>query len=103
MGGITLDDFTNSVAYKEIFGRGLEEGQRKGREEGLQAGRLEGRQAEAAAMTLRQLQRRCGSLTPDQQTRVQALPLDDLEILADALLDFQGPEDLAVWLAQRQG
>ena len=98
MGGITLDDFTNSVAYKEIFGRGLEEGQQQGREEG----REEGRRAEAAAMTLRQLQRRCGSLAPDQQTRLQALPLADLEALADALLDFQGPADLTAWLAARQ-
>ena len=32
MGGITLDDFTSSVAYKEIFGRGLEEGQQQGRQ-----------------------------------------------------------------------
>jgi predicted transposase YdaD len=95
MGGITLDDFTNSVAYKEIFGRGLAEGQQQGREEG--------RQAEAAAMTLRQLQRRCGSLPPGQETRVQALPLADLEALADALLDFQGPEDLTTWLAERRG
>jgi predicted transposase YdaD len=95
MGGIKLDDFTNSVAYKEIFGRGLEEGQQKGREEG--------RQVEAAAMTSRLLQRRCGSLTPEQATRIQSLPLADLEALADALFDFQGPADLTAWLAQRKG
>jgi predicted transposase YdaD len=95
MGGITLDDFTSSVAYKEIFGRGLEEGQQKGR--------LEGRQVEAAAMTLRQLQRRCGPLPSDQQQRIQALPLADLEALADALLDFQGIADLMSWLSQRPG
>jgi predicted transposase YdaD len=95
MGGITLDDFTNSVAYKEIFGRGLEAGQ--------QQGRLEGRQAEAAAMSLRLLQRRCGPLSPEQQTRIQALPLADLEALADALLDFQGSADLTAWLSQQQG
>jgi predicted transposase YdaD len=99
MGGITLDDFTSSVAYKEIFGLGLEEGQLRGRQEGRQ----EGRQAEAAALTLRQLRRRCGPLTPDQQTRVQALPLADLEALADALLDFQEAEDLTAWLARLQG
>ena len=90
MGGITLDDFTSSVAYKEIFGRGLEEGQQQGR------------QAEAAAMTLRQLQRRCGPLSPDQQTRIQSLPLADLEALADALLDFHGAADLSAWLARQQ-
>jgi predicted transposase YdaD len=87
MGGITLDDFTNSVAYKEIFG----------------LGRQEGRQAEAAAMTLRLLQRRCGPLSPEQQTHIQALPLAELEALADALLDFQGSADLMAWLSQRQG
>ncbi len=54
-------------------------------------------------MTLRQLKRRCGFLAPEQQTRVQALPLADLEALADTLLDFQGPADLTAWLAQRQG
>ena len=99
MGGITLVDFTNSVAYKEIFGRGLEEGQQQGRQEG----RLEGRQAEAASMTLRQLQRRCGPLSPEQQTQIQALPLADLEALSEALLDFQGAADLTAWLSQRQG
>jgi hypothetical protein len=83
MGGITLDDFTNSVAYREIYGLG--------------------RQAEAAAMAMRLLQRRCGSLTPEQATRIQSLPLADLEALADALFDFQGPADLMAWLAQRQG
>ncbi|MFM7530468.1 MAG: DUF4351 domain-containing protein, partial [Nodosilinea sp.] len=109
-GGITLDDFTNSVAYKEIFGRGLEEGRERGRQAGLEEGRQEGReeereegrQAEAAAMALRLLQRRCGSLLPDQQTRVQSLPLADLEALAEALLDFQGLADLTAWLAARQ-
>jgi predicted transposase YdaD len=104
MGGITLDDFTNSVAYKEIFGRGLAEGQELGRQTGLQEGRhegrLEGRQSESIAMTLRLLQRRCGPLTTNQQTQIQSLPLADLEALADALLDFQGSADLTAWLAQ---
>ena len=83
MGGITVDDFTSSVAYREIFGLG--------------------RQAEAAALTLRQLQRRCGTLSSAQQSRIQGLPLGDLEALADALLDFQGPEDLNAWLSRRAG
>ena len=103
MGGITIDDFTNSVAYKEIFGRGLAEGQQQGREAGRIEGRMEGRQAEAAAMALRLLQRRCGSLPPGQATRVQSLPLADLEALADALFDFQRIGDLSAWLADRKG
>ena len=35
---------------------------------------------------------------PNQQALIQGLPLSDLENLADALLDFQGPEDLKAWL-----
>ena len=90
MGGITLDDFTSSTIYKEIFGLGRQEGQQ------------EGRQVEAAALTVRLLQRRCGSLSPQQQARIQALPLPRLEALADALLDFQGQQDLAAWLEAQE-
>ena len=86
MGGITVDDFTSSVAYKEIFG----------------LGRLEGRQAEAAALTLRQLQRRCGALAPSEEQRIERLSLAELEALADALLDFQHSADLTAWLQQRE-
>jgi hypothetical protein len=54
-------------------------------------------------MTLRQLQRRCGPLPSDQQQRIQALPLAELEALADALLDFQRIADLTSWLSRRPG
>jgi predicted transposase YdaD len=59
----------------------------------------EGRQEGEAAVTLRQLNRRCGPLSETTTARIQALPVDKLEALADALLDFQGPADLAAWLA----
>ena len=59
----------------------------------------EGRQQEAASMTLRLLNRRCGPLSEPTTAQIQALPLEQLEALADALLDFQGPADLAAWLA----
>ena len=59
----------------------------------------EGRQEEAASVTMRLLNRRCGPLNPETRTRIEALPLERLETLAEALLDFQGPADLAAWLA----
>ena len=80
MGGITGDDFTSSVAYREIFGLG--------------------RQTEAVGISLRLLEHRCGTLTPNQQARIQALSLSALETLLVALLDFQGPEDLNAWLSR---
>jgi predicted transposase YdaD len=67
--------------------------------EGRQEGRQEGEALEAAKMTLRLLNRRCGPLSDATTAQIQALPVDQLEALADALLDFTGPADLAAWLA----
>ena len=60
----------------------------EGRQEGRQEGEAKGRQQEAASMTLRLLNRRCGTLTDATTAQIQALPVDQLEALADALLDF---------------
>jgi predicted transposase YdaD len=67
-------------------------------EEGRQEGQAEGRRAEAASMTLRLLTRRCGPLSEATIARIQALPLERLEALGLALLDFRGAADLAAWL-----
>jgi len=75
MGGITLEDFTQSLAYREIFGIG------------------------EATVTLRLLARRCGPLSEATTARIEALPLEQLEALAEALLDFHGPADLTAWQA----
>ena len=94
MGGITLDEFSQSVAYREIFGLGLQEG----RQEGLQEGRQEGRQEGELEMALRLLCRRCGELSPALDARVRALSSESLEALAEALLDFRDRNDLEAWL-----
>jgi predicted transposase YdaD len=91
MGGITLKDFSQSVAYREIFGQGRQEGRQEGMQEGRQEGEME--------LTLRQLRRRCGDLRPEQEASIRNMPLERLEALAEALLDFQGPADLAAWLS----
>jgi len=75
------------VAYREIFGQGLQEG----RQEGRQEGELE--------VTLRLLRRRCGRLSSDQESRIRSLPLAQLEALAEELLDFHNAADLERWLA----
>lgn len=49
-------------------------------------------------VTLRQLSRRCGPLSEATTAQIQSLRLEQLEALADALLDFQGLDDLAAWL-----
>ncbi len=72
--------------YQEI----LQEGEKLGREEGLQRER---------SLILKQLTRRVGTLTPEQLEQVQALSLDQLENLGEALLDFSAAADLEHWLA----
>ena len=39
------------------------------------------------------------TLSAATMARVQVLPLEQLEALAEALLEFTGPADLATWMA----
>jgi hypothetical protein len=82
MGGITIEDFSKSVAYQEIFGLGEARGKAEGE----------------STVILRLLQRRCGPISAATTARIQALPLEKLEALAEALLDFSSAADLADWL-----
>lgn len=72
-------------------------------EEGRLEGEARGRAAEAAAMAIRQLNRRCGALSEASTARIQGLPLAQLEALTEALLDFSGSDDLTAWLTDHAG
>ena len=93
--GIPREEIRHTRAVQDCLAEGRQEGLQEGRQEGLQEGRQEGE----AAVTIRLLNRRCGPLTDATTAQIQALPLQQLEALADALLDFQGPADLVAWLA----
>ena len=62
----------------------------------------EGRQEESTSLILRLLRRRFGAVDAVQAARIQQLPLEQGEALAEALLDFQTPADLAAWLADQE-
>jgi hypothetical protein len=68
------------------------------KEEGRVEGRVEGRREECLRVVSRQLERRLGSIAPEQVRRLEALPLPALEDLAEALLDFSSPADMTAWL-----
>jgi predicted transposase YdaD len=85
--GIPREELRHTRAVQEW----LAEGEARGEARGVARGE--------AKVTLRQLTRRCGPLSDGTTARIQALPLEQLEALADALLDFRGPADLATWLA----
>jgi Domain of unknown function (DUF4351) len=69
----------------------------KWRQETLDEGLQEGLQRERS-LILRLLTRRVGGLPPDIRSQVESLPLEQLEALGEALLDFSQPSDLVDWL-----
>jgi predicted transposase YdaD len=93
--GIPTDQLLHTQAAQDLLNRGRQEGEARGRQEGEAQGE--------AKVTLRLLTRRCGPLSEATTAEIQALPLEQLEALAEALLDFSGPTDLAAWLEEHKG
>ena len=69
-------------------------------ERGMERGMEQGMQREAASLVLRQLNRRFGNLSTQQQEQIQGLPTQRLEDLGEALLDFTSTADLENWLSE---
>jgi predicted transposase YdaD len=67
-----------SVIYQDILQKGLQQGE--------------------LAVVVRQLTRRVGTIPDQVRSQIQALPLPQLENLAEALLDFTNLSDLVAWL-----
>ena len=76
----------------------------EGRQEGKQEGLQEGKQEECILLLSRLLRRKFG-LQPQLENSLQdliSLPLEKLENLADALLDFNAVTDLETWLVNHR-
>jgi predicted transposase YdaD len=67
-----------------------------------QEAREEGHQAEGATLVLKQLQRKLGKLPDELQAQTMALSIEQLELLAEDLLEFSNLENLTAWLAAHQ-
>lgn len=74
--------------------RGLEQGL----EQGLERGRLQGREQGSITLLLRLLTRRCGALPEELDGEVRQLSLEQSQCLGEALLDFEGLDDVRAWL-----
>jgi predicted transposase YdaD len=75
---LEIVDITQSRFYQEIIEQGLQEGE--------------------ANLVIRQLRRRLGELPESQCSQIKSFPVSQLESLGEALLDFQGIDDLDDWL-----
>jgi predicted transposase YdaD len=64
--------------------------ERQGIEQGMQRGE--------ATLVLRLLNRRLGQVAASVEEQVRQLPVEQLEDLGEALLDFQSEADLLHWL-----
>lgn len=73
----------------------------RGREEGRREGLEEGRQAEACRFVGALVRRRLGSVAPELEVRLGALPVAVLEELGEAVFDMATLADLERWLASR--
>jgi predicted transposase YdaD len=85
-----------SVIYQDIIQAGLDQGRAEGRVEGL----MEGRREEAYSLTMRLLNKRFGTLPIDLQSQISALPINQIELLSEAILDFDSLENLFLWVQQ---
>ncbi|WP_339460731.1 DUF4351 domain-containing protein, partial [Nodularia spumigena] len=83
-------DITQTRFYRDVFQLGAKEGKAEGRQEGRQEGE--------AQLIIRQINRRCGVLSPNQEAQIRSLDLNRLESLGEALLDFTTIADLEAWL-----
>ena len=79
--------------------QGLQQGLEQGLEQGIEQGLAAGRRREAG-LVLKQLQRRIGLIPAGLTGQIQDLPLERIEALGEALLDFNNLADLETWLRQ---
>jgi len=77
----TMDDLKETRYFQDVKQEGLQEGLEKER-----------------SLVIRLLKRKVANLSPELELQVRNLPLEVLEDLGEALLDFSGQEDLISWL-----
>jgi predicted transposase YdaD len=78
-------DLKKTRFYQEVFCEGRQEGRQEGHQRQIR-------------LVMRLLIRRLGTVAEAHQEQVAALSFDDLGALGEALLDFNGVEDLTAWL-----
>jgi len=64
----------------------------------FQQGRAEGRAEEGQTLVIKQLKRKTGEIPKELGVLIGSLPLEKLEALGEALLDFETTADLRDWL-----
>ncbi len=80
--GLQAEDLSHTRFYQDVFQIGLQEGESK--------------------VIIRQLERKLGSIDPFLESQIKSLTSEELELLSEALLNFQDVSELQAWLAQNR-
>ena len=83
---IAMLGLADSLKQTRFYREGIEEGKKEGKEEGVEE------------LVLRQLTRRVGVVSKKLKAQVEALSIEQLGELGEALLDFSEIDDLLRWL-----
>jgi hypothetical protein len=89
-------DTKDQEGIMQIVTSWMEQGIERGIEQGIERGIEQGERA----LVLRQLPRRVGVLPEQVIQQIGRLPLEQLELVAEALLEFQTLADLETWLGE---
>ncbi|WP_449420645.1 Rpn family recombination-promoting nuclease/putative transposase [Phormidium nigroviride] len=93
-----LREMKRTRYYQEVKEEVLEEFKDEIKEEVLEEVRQEVRQEEALGLIYRLLPRRIGAVNSQLREQIRLLSIEQLENLAEALLDFSSEADLVAWL-----
>lgn len=91
----TMGDLKQTRVYQDALQKGRQEGEASG----IIRGRQEGRQEGEIRTILRLLSRKFGNLPTQVTQQITSLSLEQLDNLADAVLDMQELPDLTTWLS----
>jgi predicted transposase/invertase (TIGR01784 family) len=84
----------SELRQTKVYQEALQEGEQRGRTEGIAEGER--------SLILRLLTRRVGEVSLEARSQIQALSLEQVEALGEALLEFSVPSDLVNWLQEHR-
>jgi len=87
----TLGDLKQTRVYQDAYREALQKGRSEGRQEGRQEGEVRA--------IVRLLNRKFGNLPTPVTQHIASLSVEQLDHLADAVLDMQELDDLMAWLS----
>ena len=92
-----------SVVYQDILRKGKRQGKQEGLQEGKQQGLQEGLQQglqRERKLVVQVLERVLGDLSARTRKQLEQLNVDQLEKLAEELVEFKSEKALTAWLKQ---